>query len=83
MTGRAQEAAELIREIVDIAVATGPSGLSRTFYAAQAFSALGTRLLQDPANPPKPEELLRQLFEALGSTYIKLGQFIASSPTLF
>ena len=82
-TGRAQEAAELIREIVDIAVATGPSGLSRTLYAVQACSALGTRLMQDPANPPKPEELLRQLFEALGSTYIKLGQFIASSPTLF
>ena len=27
--------------------------------------------------------LVRQLFEALGATYIKLGQFIASSPTLF
>lgn len=27
--------------------------------------------------------LLRQLFEKLGATYIKLGQFIASSPTLF
>jgi aarF domain-containing kinase len=26
---------------------------------------------------------LRRLFERLGSTYIKLGQFIASSPTLF
>ena len=40
-------------EIVDIAVAAfGPSGLSRTFYAeAQAFSDLGTRLLQDPTNP--------------------------------
>jgi len=83
VTKRAQEAAELLREIVEIAISTGPSGVSRTFYAAQACSALGTRLLQDPANPPKPEELLRQLFEALGSTYIKLGQFIASSPTLF
>jgi aarF domain-containing kinase len=34
-----------------------------------------------------PKELaprtLRKLFERLGSTYIKLGQFIASSPTLF
>ena len=83
VTKRAQEAAELLREIVEIAISTGPSGVSRTFYAAQACSALGTRLLTDPANPPKPEELLRQLFEALGSTYIKLGQFIASSPTLF
>jgi aarF domain-containing kinase len=26
---------------------------------------------------------LRKLFERLGATYIKLGQFIASSPTLF
>lgn len=30
-----------------------------------------------------PEVLLRRLFEKLGATYIKLGQFIASSPTLF
>ncbi|CAE7200795.1 unnamed protein product [Symbiodinium natans] len=27
--------------------------------------------------------LLRRLFQRLGSTYVKLGQFIASSPTLF
>ena len=27
--------------------------------------------------------MLRKLFEKLGATYIKLGQFIASSPTLF
>lgn len=30
-----------------------------------------------------PETILRKLFEKLGATYIKLGQFIASSPTLF
>lgn len=28
-------------------------------------------------------KVLRRLFEELGATYIKLGQFIASSPTLF
>eukprot|EP00612_Vaucheria_litorea_P001765 CAMPEP_0171454108 /NCGR_PEP_ID=MMETSP0945-20130129/1532_1 /TAXON_ID=109269 /ORGANISM="Vaucheria litorea, Strain CCMP2940" /LENGTH=473 /DNA_ID=CAMNT_0011979077 /DNA_START=299 /DNA_END=1720 /DNA_ORIENTATION=+ len=28
-------------------------------------------------------KVLRKLFEKLGATYIKLGQFIASSPTLF
>jgi hypothetical protein len=27
--------------------------------------------------------LLRRLFERLGATYVKLGQFVASSPTLF
>jgi aarF domain-containing kinase len=32
--------------------------------------------------PPTPR-LLRQTFEELGATYIKLGQFIASSPTFF
>ncbi|MDX1696418.1 MAG: AarF/UbiB family protein [Ketobacteraceae bacterium] len=32
--------------------------------------------------PPTPK-LLRQTFERLGTTYIKLGQFIASSPSLF
>jgi predicted unusual protein kinase regulating ubiquinone biosynthesis (AarF/ABC1/UbiB family) len=32
--------------------------------------------------PPLPQ-LLRQTFERLGATYIKLGQFIASSPSLF
>jgi aarF domain-containing kinase len=26
---------------------------------------------------------MRKLFERLGATYIKLGQFIASSPSLF
>lgn len=32
--------------------------------------------------PPAPR-LLRQTFERLGATYVKLGQFIASSPSLF
>lgn len=32
--------------------------------------------------PPAPA-LIRQTFERLGATYIKLGQFIASSPTFF
>lgn len=32
---------------------------------------------------PPPPRLLRQTFERLGATYVKLGQFIASSPTFF
>ena len=32
--------------------------------------------------PPLPR-LLRQTFEELGTTYVKLGQFIASSPSIF
>ena len=33
--------------------------------------------------PPSAPSVLRRLFEQLGPTYVKLGQFIASSPTLF
>lgn len=32
---------------------------------------------------PPPAKLMRQTFERLGATYIKLGQFVASSPSLF
>jgi aarF domain-containing kinase len=32
--------------------------------------------------PPTPR-LVRQTFEKLGATYVKLGQFVASSPSLF
>lgn len=67
---RAQEAVELLQEIAEIAFATGPSGVSRALVAAQACTTLGARILRDPQNPPKPEELVRQLFEALGATYM-------------
>lgn len=35
------------------------------------------------AQQPHPAKLMRETFEELGSTYIKLGQFIASTPSLF
>ena len=38
------------------------------------------------AKPPHHcglQVILRKLFERLGATYIKLGQFIASAPSLF
>ena len=67
-----------------VAMETGPSGVARSLSAAQACASLAATLIVSSQNPqPKPEELLRRVFEALGSTYIKLGQFIASSPTLF
>lgn len=36
-----------------------------------------------PHSRSAPQVILRRLFEKLGATYIKLGQFVASSPTLF
>ncbi|AOA58585.1 ABC1 kinase family protein [Acinetobacter larvae] len=35
------------------------------------------------AEKPSNAKLMRETFESLGSTYIKLGQFIASTPSLF
>ncbi len=51
-------------------------GQTTSVLASVGFSwATGDR-------PPIPR-LLRQTFERLGATYVKLGQFIASSPSLF
>ncbi len=58
--------------------------LKGTFRIGQTASVLaktGVRWLIGD-RPPNPK-LLRTVFEELGATYIKLGQFIASSPTFF
>ncbi|XRB10894.1 protein kinase domain-containing protein [Pseudoscourfieldia marina] len=54
---------------------------------------VGTRAAQSPAAAadaaaafallPSPPNVLRRLCEKLGATYIKLGQFVASAPTIF
>lgn len=66
----------------------------RTGWLAEAFRGT-TRVVQTlgvlgrtglgwvSGNRPPTPVLLRQTFEALGTTYIKLGQFVASSPSLF
>lgn len=59
----------------------GAKGVLRIAQTGRILSSTGlTWLLGD--RPPTPR-LLRQTFEKLGTTYIKLGQFIASSPSLF
>lgn len=56
------------------------SGL-RVGQTAKVLTTTGIGWLRGERAPaPK---LMRQTFEKLGSTYIKLGQFIASSPSLF
>jgi len=60
------------------------SGIKGAWRIAQTTSVLarnGFDWLRGD-RPPTPK-LLRETFEDLGATYIKLGQFIASSPTLF
>ncbi|MFK8049613.1 MAG: ABC1 kinase family protein [Halioglobus sp.] len=55
-----------------------------SFRVAQTIANVSPRALRWSVQrkmPPAAE--LRELFEALGATYIKFGQFIASSPSLF
>lgn len=58
--------------------------LKGSFRIAQTSSVLAkTAGLWMLGNRPPNPKLLRSVFEELGATYIKLGQFIASSPTFF
>jgi len=55
-----------------------------SFRVAQTIAKVSPRAMRwglQRKMPPAGE--LRELFEALGATYIKFGQFIASSPSLF
>ena len=77
----------LIEDILKAAIEAGPrAGPARTIQAYRAV----TRTIQDflPQPSRSAEQFstpvaLRKLFERMGATYIKLGQFVASSPTLF
>ncbi|HLV78098.1 MAG TPA: AarF/ABC1/UbiB kinase family protein [Marinobacter sp.] len=63
---------------------TVTNGIKGAFRIGQTISVLGrTGLNWVRGDRPPAPQLLRQTFENLGATYIKLGQFIASSPTFF
>jgi aarF domain-containing kinase len=85
-----QETISLIQDVMQAVAEAGPrAGPRRTFQAQRAFFETAREFLpQLLSSPPKETQTLapkvmRTLFERLGATYIKLGQFIASSPTLF
>jgi len=74
------------------AVDAGPrAGPRRTLQAYSAFARTSREFLPQLLQPgsslqtvnEKLPAILRTLFERMGATYTKLGQFIASSPTLF
>jgi predicted unusual protein kinase regulating ubiquinone biosynthesis (AarF/ABC1/UbiB family) len=58
----------------------GFRSLARVGETTLVLISAGIRYAQDKSSAPT---LLRETFEKLGATYIKLGQFIASSPSLF
>ncbi|KAI3720917.1 hypothetical protein L2E82_31916 [Cichorium intybus] len=88
---------KLVEDIVQTSINTGPRGAVRLAEGIQAVIGVGsewlTELSQSRNSPTEiPSQLqlgllsplyIRKLFERLGATYIKLGQFIASAPTLF
>ncbi len=80
MTPNLQESLAAARRGLDHA-RTGLKGAARLGFTATVLASTGFGwLLGD--RPPAPR-LMRRTFERLGTTYIKLGQFIASSPSLF
>ncbi|CAL0317825.1 unnamed protein product [Lupinus luteus] len=88
---------KLVEDIVQTSINTGPRGVLRLAQGLQAFIGVGQEWLNDVSKSTNstaglPTEMqlgllspfyVRRLFERLGATYIKLGQFIASAPTLF
>lgn len=77
-----QQLQELAQESLKLSVETGPRGLVRGVQAVRAVASVAQEYISRGQSDP-PERILRQLFEKLGATYVKLGQFIASSPSLF
>jgi aarF domain-containing kinase len=80
----------VLSDVVQVITTTGPrQGLTRSFQIANAVNKLGREFIADQKSFQNDEGVLslpktiKRLFEELGATYIKLGQFIASSPTLF
>jgi len=82
-----EEAASMIKDIIQAAVEAGPrAGPARTIQAYLALRETLREFLPFPGRNTTEfsvPKALRVLFEKLGATYIKLGQFVASSPTLF
>ncbi|WOK96724.1 hypothetical protein Cni_G05431 [Canna indica] len=88
---------KLVEDIIQTSINTGPRGALRLAQGIQAVIGVGGEWLTEVSKTANtssgmPSEMqlgllspiyLRKLFERMGATYIKLGQFIASAPTLF
>ncbi|XP_073305605.1 uncharacterized aarF domain-containing protein kinase At5g05200, chloroplastic isoform X2 [Primulina huaijiensis] len=96
-TDRIEKFPKLVEDIVQTSINTGPRGALRLAQGIQAVIGVGSEWLADASKVANTStglqtELrlgllsplyLRKLFERMGATYIKLGQFIASAPTVF
>ncbi|VAI86494.1 unnamed protein product [Triticum turgidum subsp. durum] len=94
---RAGELPKLVEDLLQTSISTGPRGAFRMAQGIQALLGVGGEWLNDFSKTANTSEgipaqmrlgllsplYLRRLFERMGATYIKLGQFIASAPTSF
>jgi aarF domain-containing kinase len=66
-------------------IGAGANSLLRVAKTSGVATKYGMKWLLDrrAGNEPPTPQFLRRAFEDLGATYIKLGQFIASSPSVF
>jgi len=82
-----EEFRSLVQDLIETAIDAGPrAGPARTLQAYRAAAMTAREFLPRPGQPMNTvsvPKVLRSLFEKMGATYVKLGQFIASSPTLF
>jgi hypothetical protein len=77
---------DLLQDAIRLSLDAGPQAITRSFEASQVILGVGTHYVDSFLQGGQPDRLpvlMRKTFERLGSTYIKLGQFIASSPSLF
>lgn len=69
--------------IDDVKTSVAAAGrMAQTSFVFARHAQFFARLVANPSAPENAREL-RRIFEALGATYIKLGQFIASAPGIF
>lgn len=80
----------LLVDVSDVIKSTGVRpGVTRTIQASGVFAGLLREYIttpgafQDEYGQLSPPKVIKKVFEGLGATYVKLGQFVASSPTLF
>lgn len=82
---------DFLKEIKEIVSTPGIGfiGMQRSFQIARGIGRLANEysknknLFLDRNGRFSAPKAMRKLFEEMGATYVKLGQFIASSPTLF
>ncbi|MEC7118353.1 MAG: AarF/UbiB family protein [Pseudomonadota bacterium] len=59
------------------------NGLKSVLRVGQTAGVLARAGIRYRSQQPPAAQFVRETFEQLGATYIKLGQFVASSPSLF